>query len=230
MKSFLFCLSVSIALLALSACSAATPTVPVPTPIIPTTTSVAVPSPVIPTSTSVAQAVLTPAGTWFRAGPPSGTITAATAHDCELVTRHDAAGFFSGETSQPVQAVKTVDHPIFSQDKVPAFESSCLLYTYNVSAKKTGHSYQITYWVDRPAQNEPDQWAKLWTDAKAQGAQQVTGIGDEAIFSGNILTFRKGDVYVSAQVLRMDSNEQITPSDQLEMDKKVAIQAASRLK
>ncbi len=215
MKSFFISLFASGALFALSACAGSTPVSIAPTAVPPTSTAIAQPSLAAPTLSSTVE--------------PTAQVSSLTAHDCELVTRHDIAGFFSGETSQPVQQVKTVDHPVFSTDTVPVIESSCLLYTYNVSALKSGHSYQTTYWVDRPARNEPDQWAKLWSDAESQGAQPVSGIGDEAFIKGSILTFKKGDLYVSVQVLRMDANEEASASDQLDLDKKVALQATSRI-
>ncbi len=240
LKKHLPILIMSALLLLLSACATPPPATLAPTsaPAATSTPAAATSAPTSAASAPLADATAQPTAQvtpecmtdWFRPGCVVGAqASSITAQDCALVTRHDMAGFFSGETSQPVQKVDTVNHLIFTQDQTPGLESSCLYYTYNVSAKKTGHSYQITYWVDRPGQATQQQWTNLWATTRAAAVQPVSGLGDDGFFNGGILTFKKGDLYISVQVLRMDANDQVTPADQLASEKLVAEKALGRL-
>ncbi len=187
------------------------------------------PPPTAASSTAAAATVPAVKATETSAGTGSAGL-GDPANDCKLVTRHDIAGFFSGETSQPEHQVGPAAQGPFAGEKNLASESSCLYYSYNQSALRTGHSYQVTFWVDRPNGASPDEWSRAWTTARSGAAQSVAGIGDSAFYDNGILTFKKGNLYVSISVVRMDANPDEGAGSQLDVEKKIALTALSRMK
>jgi hypothetical protein len=150
---------------------------------------------------------------------------------CTLLTQQDIAGFASGETDQPVYNASAVDHVIFSPDNVSANESACVYLAFHNPSSLKGTSYQITYWVDQPNQATASQWAQVWTDARAKAAQVVSGVGDDAFYDNGRLTFKKGSVYVTIEVLstRLSTDTPEGVNQQIEMEKTLALEALSRM-
>ncbi len=84
--------------------------------------------------------------------------------------------------------------------------------------------------MDRPNGASPEEWSRAWTTAQSGAAQTITGIGDAGFYDNGILTFKKGELYVSISVVRMDANPDEGAGSQLDVEKKLALAALSRMK
>jgi hypothetical protein len=85
--------------------------------------------------------------------------------------------------------------------------------------------------VDKPDQAAAGQWTQVWTDAQSKAAQAVSSIGEAAFYDQGRLTFKKSNTYVTVEVIatKMDTNTQAGQSEQLEIEKRIALKALSRL-
>lgn len=206
MKVFLI---VSTLALALAACASPTPPA----------TNTPLPVPTVATATPI---VLT-------RQEPSDANRPLTAN-CELVTRGDMAGIFGGEVNQPMYQGSTTNVLPFSNTRVSADEYVCIYFAFHNSGSVNGTTYQITYWVDRPGSTPANQWAQAWNDSKSGAAQSVSGVGDDAFYKEGRLTFKKGNAYVTIEVLatKMDTNTTEGMNQQIDLEKKVALKALMR--
>ncbi len=150
--------------------------------------------------------------------------------NCGLVTRQDMGGIFAAEVNQPIYHANTTDVLPFSNARVSADEYNCVYLAFHNSGSASGNSYQITYWVDRLGSTPAGQWAQVWNDAKSGGVQTVPGVGDDAFYKNGRLTFKKGDVYMTIEILDSKTNTD-TPegqAHQIDLEKQVALKALSR--
>ena len=198
-------------MLALSACAGSIPT-PAPQP--------SATNPPAPTATPV---VMT------RQDPSQSKIPLTTA--CKLITTHDVAAFFAAEVDQPLYQANAVAQVIFSSERVSADESYCIYNAFHNPGSATGTTYQFTYWVDTPAQATPDEWAKVWTEAKSKAARPISGIGEDAFYNQGRLTFKKASTYVTIEVLstRIDTETTEGVNQQMDIEKTIALKALSRM-
>lgn len=153
-------------------------------------------------------------------------------NSCELLNSHDLASLFSSaEVVLPTPQVSQVNQVIFSKENSQAEEIICTYYVFHNPGSKDMVLLQVTYWVVLPDQTKPSVLAQVWTDAKSQTTQAIPGIGDGAFYENGRLTFKKGDIYVTIEV----TGTQINPStrsgesQQLELEKQVALDALNRL-
>ncbi len=150
---------------------------------------------------------------------------------CTLVTRQDMGGFFGAETSQPLYQSNHTNQVIFPAAPVSANEYYCLYMSFHQPSSKNGAYYQVTYWVDTPDQATPGEWAQTWTEGKSHAAQTISGVGEDAFYSDGRLTFKKGATYVTVEVIstKIDTSTAAGASQQIDIEKKVALTALSRL-
>ncbi len=200
-------------MLAMSACASSIPT-PVPAAI---TTPASAP---VPTATPVLMT---------RQDPSQSKIPLTTA--CKLITTHDVAGFFAAEVDQPLYEANVINQVIFSTQRVSANEAYCIYNAFHNPGAGAGTTYQLTYWVDTPAQATPEEWAKIWTDAKSKAARPISDIGDDAFYNQGKLTFKKGSTYVTVEVgsTRIDTATADGVNQQIDIEKTAAQKALSRM-
>ncbi len=150
---------------------------------------------------------------------------------CTLVTRKDIGGFYSAEVEEPLYALNHTRQVIFPAPPVSALEYYCVYLAYHLPSSISGTFYQTTYWVDTPDQASPDDWAKIWTAGKSHATQSVTGVGEDAFYVDGRLTFKKGNTYVTVEVIStgFDTNTAEGIAQQLDIEKKVALTALSRM-
>ncbi|MEJ2555173.1 MAG: hypothetical protein P8186_02855 [Anaerolineae bacterium] len=124
-----------------------------------------------------------------------------------------------------------VNHLVFSKATISATESSCVYYVFHEPGSKDMELLQVTYWVDRPDQAAPSAWAQVWVDARATAAQAVSGIGDGAFYHDGRLTFKKGSLYVTIEIVDTNLNTDTSAGahQQIEMEKRIALDTLSRL-
>jgi hypothetical protein len=153
-------------------------------------------------------------------------------NSCSLLTSRDVASLFSSaEVEGPKHQVSQVNHLVFSTAAISATESSCIYYTFHEPGSKDMELLQVTYWVDIPEQAAPSAWAQVWVDASSKAGQTVSGIGDGAFYNDGRLTFKKGSLYVTIEIVGTNLNTDTSAgvNQQIEMEKRIALDALSRL-
>jgi hypothetical protein len=185
-----------------------------PSPIEPTTGPTATPAPTVPTATSIPT--------------PQSTTASLITSRCSLLNSHDLASLYPTHTEVmlPTPQVSQVNHVIFSTQDVSANEISCIYYVFYLPGSANGEVLQVNYWVDTPNQATPAAWAKIWDDANSQAAQSVSGIGDSAFYENGKMTFKKGDIYVTIEVVgtsnSLDTNTSAGVEQQIKIEKQIA--------
>jgi hypothetical protein len=172
------------------------------------------------------QATLVPSPT------PEGTASYRLMNSCDLLNSRDVASLFSSaEVEGPRHRVSQVNHLVFSKATISATESSCVYYVFHEPGSKDMELLQVTYWVDIPDQAAPSAWAQVWVDARAKAAQAVSGIGDGAFYHDGRLTFKKGSLYVTIEIVDTNLNTDTSAgaNQQIEMEKRIALDTLSRL-
>jgi hypothetical protein len=163
--------------------------------------------------------------------PPKALDTLLT-NNCLLLNSHDIASLYATHTEvqNPVLQTGVVTHAIFSTEKVTATQSSCINYAFHLPGSIDGEMLQVTYWVDVPAATPASAWAKLWTDASAQAAQTISGIGDGAFFSHGRLTFKDGDLYITLEAIgtKLNTDTSVGVTQQITIEKQLALDAFNR--
>jgi hypothetical protein len=161
-------------------------------------------------------------------GPPGSPLTAG----CTLLDSHDVASLFSSaEVEGPIHQVGEVSHPIFSTATISATESSCTYLVFHKPGSAEMQLLQITYWVDVAGQTAAADWARVWAGARSSAAQVVPGIGDDAFYDNGRLSYKKGSVYVTIEIVSAGQNIDIVPgsAQQLELEKQMALDALGRM-
>jgi hypothetical protein len=151
---------------------------------------------------------------------------------CQLLDSRDLAHFYtSAEVPEPVHQAGDVDHPIFSTESISATESSCIFLVFHRPGHTDQKFLQVTYWIDLAGPVSPEAWAQVWADAQAQAAQTVPGVGEGAFYSGGRLTFKKGSVYVTIEVIGTDVTTDTSAgiAQQIEMEKQMALDMLGRM-
>ena len=209
-------------LFAVSACSPTTTSSPLPT-------ASATPAVTPPSSTNDRIAPTATPINLTRPNPALSDVPLTRA--CNLVTRQDVGGFFSAETNEPIYQSNRVDQVIFPAAPVSTKEYYCVYLAFHQPSSKNGAYYQVTYWVDTPDKATPSEWAQTWTEGKSHATQSISGVGDNAFFGNGRLTFEKGNTYVTVEVIstKIDTSTAAGVSQQIEIEKKVALTALSRM-
>jgi hypothetical protein len=163
---------------------------------------------------------------------PNSTVVYQLSNNCELLGSRELASFFSSaEVVPPTPQVSQVNHVVFSTERVSAREVSCTYYVFYHPGKKDQVLLQVTYWVDLPDQTTASVWTQVWADAASKATQSVSGIGDQAFYTNGRLSFKKGSIYVTVEVIDTELNTQ-TPAGEnqrLDMEKRIALDALNRL-
>ncbi len=210
----------AVLVLALAACASPAPpatSTPVSVPTVGTATPV--PIPTVATATPI---ILT--------RPDVQDATRGQVTKCGLVTRTDMGGFYGAEVNQPFYHTGTTNVLPFSNEQVAANEYYCVYNAFHNSGSGSGNTFQTTYWVDQPGQTPAGQWTQVWKDGGAHAAQDISGVGDDAFYNNGRLTFKKGDTYVTIEVLatKMDTDTPAGVAQQIDYEKQVALKALSR--
>ncbi len=151
---------------------------------------------------------------------------------CTLINIGDVATTFAAETNQPLYETNLTDHPIFSSERVATDESYCLFLAFHLSGSASGSTYQATYWVDTPHQAAVSDWEKAWTDAKAKATRAIAGFGEDAFYDNGRLSFKKGDRYLTIEVLNLKQIDTHTPDaieQQINLEERLAKYALGRI-
>ncbi len=226
MRTDLVIFACSCLLFAVSACggfipsSNANPSAPAVTASMPTTIASAEPPPATPTPIDLT-----------RVNPRDAKRPSNSTQDCALLTDGDVAGFFAAEVNQPLHGNGAAQRVIFSPERISTQESYCIYLAFHLSGSASGRTYQLTYWEDKPGQATPEAWAQVWSNAKARAEQTVSGIGEEAFYDQGRLMFKKNNVYITVEVIatKMDTTTQAGKNEQLDIEKRVALQILKRL-
>lgn len=163
--------------------------------------------------------------------PPQSATASIITSRCSLLDSYDLANLYTTHTEvvRPTPQVSQAGHVAFSTQSVSANEISCVYYVFHLPGSITGQVLQVSYWVDTPAQATPAAWAQVWTDASSKASQSVSGIGVDAFYEDGKLTFKKGDIYMTIEVVGTGANlNTSTPAgmeDQLKIEKQVALDA-----
>jgi hypothetical protein len=184
-------------------------------------------------ATPTNQATVSPSQATLVPSPkPEGTASYHLMNSCDLLNSRDVASLFSSaEVEGPRHQVSQVNHLVFSTATISATESSCVYYVFHEPGSKDMELLQITYWVDIPDQAAPSAWAQVWVDARSKAARAVSGIGDGAFYHDGRLTFKKGSLYVTIEIVGTNLNTDTSAgvNQQIEMEKRIALDALSRL-
>jgi hypothetical protein len=184
-------------------------------------------------ATPTNQATVSPSQATLVPSPkPEGAASYHLMNSCDLLNSRDAASLFSSaEVEGPRHQVSQVNHLVFSTATISATESSCVYYVFHEPGSKDMELLQITYWVDIPDQAAPSAWAQVWVDARSKAARAVSGIGDGAFYHDGRLTFKKGSLYVTIEIVGTNLNTDTSAgvNQQIEMEKRIALDALSRL-
>jgi hypothetical protein len=150
---------------------------------------------------------------------------------CNLVTRQDVGGFFGAEVNQPLYQLNHADQVIFPAAAISTTESYCVYMAFHQPSSRNGAYYQVTYWVDTPDRATPAEWAQTWAQGKSHASQTISGIGEDAFYGDGLLTFRVGSTFVTVEVIgtRIDTSTAAGVSAQIEIEKKVALKALTRM-
>jgi hypothetical protein len=181
----------------------------------------------------------TPEGTAAVGEPTKGGTPAAEAtrvyrimHNCSLLNSRSVAGLFpAAEVQRPSVKVDQVDKLIFSTAGISATESSCIYYVFYKPGTKDNEMIQVTTWVDAPGEVNPDGWSQVWTEARLGADRAVEGVGDDAFYKNGRLTFKKGDLYVTLEVVgtNVDLNTSEGKNQQMDMEKRMALDAVGNM-
>jgi hypothetical protein len=162
--------------------------------------------------------------------PQSSTDSLITSR-CSLLDSYDLANLYTTHTEVvlPTPQVSQVNHVAFSTQSVSADEISCVYYVFHLPGSVNEQVLQVSYWVDTPARATPAAWAQVWTEASSSASQAISGIGQGAFYEAGKLTFKKGDFYVTIEVVgTSDTLNTSTPAgltDQLKIEKQIALDA-----
>jgi hypothetical protein len=179
------------------------------------------PSPVGGTSTAPAAATATA----LPAAPTPGPTLAVWLNSCTLLSSRDAASFLTtAEVEGPDHQIAAVNHTIFSTQPISATESSCIYYVFYHPGRADQKLLQITYWLDVRGQTTVAAWDRLWTEAQSGAKQTISGIGDEAFYNEDQLSFNKGSVYVTIGIVTAGQDYNIAPGspEQLDLETQIA--------
>lgn len=152
-------------------------------------------------------------------------------HGCTILTPKDLSDLYSAEVNQPLSQSNHADQAIFSSDRVSVNELSCVYLAFHRPSSDTGTFYQVTYWADTPDQATPTEWNQVWTDSAAKALQAIPNIGESAFYSNGRLTFKMNNTYVTIEVLsnRFDTKTPVGVSQQIELEKAIALKALNRM-
>jgi hypothetical protein len=172
------------------------------------------------------------AATATVAAVPSATVAFLT-EGCTLLNSRDVASLFStAEVEGPRHQVSQVSHPIFSTESISATESSCIYDVFHRPGTKEQEFLEVTYWLDLPGPHvTPPAWAQVWATTRASAAQQVSGVGDAAFYDNGTLSFKKGTMYVTIEIIGTGVNPGTSAgaAQQLQMETQIALDAVGRL-
>ena len=179
-------------------------------------------SPVTPTASQpLSTSTPAPSPTPTAAAPPVAVT------DCALLTTHDMASLFTqnrAETQLPTPQEGQVSHPIFSTDKAPGQQITCMLYSFINPGAKTMRLLQINYWVEIPAPSQAGLWTQAWSQLKSKGAKQIPGLSQAAYFDNGRLTLQQAGFYITIEAIgpAMNAVANVGSSPQLNVEKLVA--------
>lgn len=181
-------------------------------------------------------ASITPVATIEPAGTPVPTIDenlmVRLTNSCFLLDGHDLASLFTrAEVVQNPAKSGPVSHPVFSDHNAAGKETTCLYYDFSNPDFK-GDTLQVTYWADIPDPSHTDAWAQAWSQAQKQpGALEITAIGDQAFFQDGHLSFKKGTLFFTLEVIgtNIDPKTSAGADQQLEIEKRLALDMLGRL-
>jgi hypothetical protein len=203
-------------------------------------------------SCNAAKASMTSAGrtpvteatpTHQTAGSPVGPSAAPTslpdlsqvfrlASSCNLLDSRDLASLYStAEVMQTTPHINPVNHVEFSTESASAREVSCTYYVFHKPGSKQSQMLQVNYWVDVPARINQAAWAKVWADASSKAPQTIPGIGDGAFYKKGSLTFEKGGLFMTIQVVdtQLNLNTRVGMDQQIALEKQIALDALGRM-
>jgi hypothetical protein len=163
---------------------------------------------------------------------PNSTVVHQLSNNCDLLGSRELASFFSSaEVVLPTPQVTQVKHVVFSAERVPAREISCIYYVFYHPGKKDQVLLQVTYWVDLPDGTTTSAWPQVWGDAASKATQSVSGLGDQAFYMNGRLSFKKGSIYVTVETIETQPGPQatVTANQRLDMEKRIALDALKRL-
>jgi hypothetical protein len=184
-----------------------------------------------PTSEPTQATRITPSPSGPIATPNQSSTDSLITSRCSLLDSYDLANLYTTHTEVvlPTPQVSQVNHVAFSTQSVSADEISCVYYVFHMPGSVNEQVLQVSYWVDTPARATPAAWAKVWTEASSSASQAISGIGEGAFYEAGKLTFKKGDFYVTIEVVgTSDTLNTSTPAgmaDQLKIEKQVALDA-----
>jgi hypothetical protein len=184
-----------------------------------------------PTSEPTQAARITPSSFEPITTPVPGSTDSLITSRCSLLDSYNLASLYTTHTEVilPTPQVSQVNHAIFSTQSISADEISCVYYVFHLPGSVNEQVLQVSYWVDTPARATPTAWAQVWTDASSSASQAISGIGQGAFYEAGKLTFKKGDFYVTIEVVgTSDTLNTSTPAgltDQLKIEKQVALDA-----
>ncbi len=185
-----------------------------------------------PTATPTLPVIASPEPTVTPPPQPEANTPDSLTSTCDLLNSRDVSLLFSSaEHEGPVHSASQVDHPIFSTQAVSATEVSCVFYVFYPPGYSHQQVLQVTYWLDVPSRAAPDAWAQVWTNAKSKAAQAVSGVGNDAFYSGGRLTFKQGDVYVTIEIIGTSLNPDVKAgvSQQMQWEKQIALDVLGNL-
>jgi hypothetical protein len=160
------------------------------------------------------------------AAPSPGPTLAVWLDTCTLLSSRDAASLLTtAEIEGPDHKRAEVNHTIFSTQPISATESSCIYYVFHRPGHTDQKLLQITYWLDVRGQATAAAWDQVWTAARSNAAQAVSGIGDGAFYNDGRLSFKKGSLYVTIEIITAGQDYNIAPgsAQQLDLEKQVAL-------
>ncbi len=140
---------------------------------------------------------------------------------CFLLDGHDLASLFTrAEVVQNPPKSGPVNQPVFSDLKAAGTETTCLYYDFSNPDFK-GDTLQITYWAYIPDPAQFDVWEQAFSQACSQpGAQDIPEIGNQACFHDGRLSFQKGNLYFTLEVIGTN----IDPKTSAGVDQQIAIE------
>jgi hypothetical protein len=163
---------------------------------------------------------------------PNSTVVHQLSNNCELLGSRELASFFSSaEVVLPTPQVSQVNHVIFSTESVSAREISCIYYVFYHPGKKDQVLLQVTYWVDLPDGTTTSAWSQVWADAESKATLAVSGIGDQAFYTSERLSFKRGSIYITIEVIdtQLSTQTQAGENQRSDMEKRIALDALKRL-
>ncbi len=150
---------------------------------------------------------------------------------CVTITPKDLSDIFAAEVPQPIHQSNQANQVIFPAQAVSTNETYCVYMAYHRSGSMTGAYYQVTEWIDTPDNATPQEWAQVWITGESHATQKISGIGDAAFYENGRLTFKKGDTYVTVEVIsdRIDTKTTAGVNQQLDLEKQFALRAVKHM-